>query len=67
MQNLVSGNLQKILRFPYFREEGGGQEGYKNFLILFFRIRGEGGGQEVYQNVLIFYVPMAGEGGGQCK
>ena len=36
MQNLVSGNLQKILRFPYFREEGGCQEGYKknpNFIF----------------------------------
>ena len=38
---------QKMFRFPYFREEGGGQEGegYKNFLIFYFHIReGEVGG-----------------------
>ena len=36
---------EKMFRFPYLREEGGGQEGYKNFLIIFFLIRGgEGGG-----------------------
>ena len=34
MQNFLK-TPKKNVRFPYFREDGGGQERYKNFLIFF--------------------------------
>ena len=34
MQNLVSGNHKQIFGWPYFREEGGCQEGYQTVLIF---------------------------------
>ena len=37
----------KNVRFPYIMEEGGGQERYKNFLILYFLNRGRGEGVQV--------------------
>ena len=37
LQNLVSGNPPKMLRCPYFMEEGGGLEGYQNFPICIRR------------------------------
>ena len=40
IKNLVSGNHKQILGCPYFRKEGGGQEGYQNILIYYVLIRG---------------------------
>ena len=43
MENLVIEMQNKLFICPYFREEGGGQEGYQNILIFDVLIRGEGG------------------------
>ena len=37
----------KLFMFPYFREEGGGQEGYQNVLIFYVLIRGRREGVKV--------------------
>ena len=55
MQNLVSWKLPKNVRFPYFREEGGGQERYKNFLIFYFLIRGRREGVQVNKDNFFIY------------
>ena len=45
----------KKFRCPYFREEGGGQERYKNFLIFYFLIRGRREGVQVNKDNFFIY------------
>ena len=54
MENLVIEMQNKLFICPYFREEGGGQEGYQNILIFDVLIRGRSEGVYVNKdNVLI--------------
>ena len=57
MKNLVFRTPQKMLRFLYFREEGGGQEEFKNFLIFFpyYILGGEVGGPRKLGHLLYLY------------
>jgi len=48
-------NSRNNVRFPYFREEGGGQERYKNFLIFYFLIRGRREGVQVNKDNFFIY------------
>ena len=48
-------NSQKNVRFPYFREDGGGQERYKNFPIFYFLIRGRREGVQVNKDNFFIY------------
>ena len=40
MENLIIEMQNKLFICPYFREVGGGQEGYQNVLIFYVLTRG---------------------------
>ena len=40
IENFVIETQNKLFICPYFRKEGGGQEGYQNVLIFYVLIRG---------------------------
>ena len=44
MENLVIEFQNKLLIYPYFKEDGGGQEGYQNVLIFMSLLGGGGRG-----------------------
>ena len=55
MENLVIEMQNKLFICPYFREEGGGQEGYQKFLTFDVFIRGRREGVKANKtNVLIY-------------